>query len=245
MGRNRVAFALRWTRTAAGNRLEQARQLTSLAQLRADALLDLLIGDGIAAGGPLGHHAGGLPGAAGQPPEDPPPDEAPTAPAEPEPAEPEPAAAVDGDTGQEWDPAWPAEPYEPIGPHDVHPNPHGPPASRHDSHWHAFDGPELWPADWPGRWWHDPAVAAVAGHRKVAGPASPASPGGPAAGVAGPPGPATWTTPSHGPTADPPPPATSEHCAAATTCSNTPPAANSTNSHQECSCGKPHAVYSI
>ncbi|HEY8475128.1 MAG TPA: HNH endonuclease signature motif containing protein, partial [Natronosporangium sp.] len=46
-------------------------------------------------------------------------------------------------------------------PHDVHPDPTGPPADRHDDAWHDYDGPADWPADWPGRWQTDPAITAA------------------------------------------------------------------------------------
>ncbi|HEY8475117.1 MAG TPA: HNH endonuclease signature motif containing protein, partial [Natronosporangium sp.] len=48
-------------------------------------------------------------------------------------------------------------------PHDVHPDPTGPPADRHDDAWHDYDGPADWPADWPGRWQTDPAITAARG----------------------------------------------------------------------------------
>jgi hypothetical protein len=63
-----------------------------------------------------------------------------------------------------WDPRWPAEPPpERIGAHDVHPDPAGEPVDRWDAAGEAFDGADLWPPDWPGRWLTDPAVSAARG----------------------------------------------------------------------------------
>lgn len=74
-------------------------------QLRADALLDLVVGDGIALGEPVGHHTAGLPG--------PGPKQAAAAV--------EPAATVEpvACTVPEWDPEWPTEPTAPAEPGDL------------------------------------------------------------------------------------------------------------------------------
>lgn len=75
-----------WQRlTAIARSAKTAGDPRSIDQLRADALLDLLAGEGVAVGGPITSHTAGLPN-----------DEA-------EPAEPEPASPG-------WDPAWPSQP---------------------------------------------------------------------------------------------------------------------------------------
>jgi hypothetical protein len=187
-------------------------------QLRADALLDLLGGEGVAVGQPLTAHTAGLPvgepadpaPASGQQPTrartaDPRIDRAridragigdariggePAGGAEPTGGDPaggiagaapaggdgvggqpkvEPSAdpglaGRDGGVEPEWDPRWPpGPPPERIGAHDVHPDPTGEPVDRWDAAGQAFDGDDLWPPDWPGRWLHDPAVSAARG----------------------------------------------------------------------------------
>jgi hypothetical protein len=154
-----------------------------MEQLRADALLDLLVGEGVAVGASLTCHTAGMPDAA-EAPAGPPaatsmPDaaEAPAGP--PAAAGPPPPAHPPNGADDWWDPAWPAEPLERIGPHDVHPDPTGEPVDVHDESGRAFDGPGLWPVDWPGRWLADPAVTAARGGQLLAG--EPVAPGAGAA----------------------------------------------------------------
>jgi hypothetical protein len=161
--------AAAWERLSAIARsAKNAGDSRTMDQLRADALLDLLVGEGVAVGDPLTRHAAGLPGADGPPfAEDP----AATGPELPEPQQTEQAGQAGQGSDAGWDPAWPATPPpEQLGPHDVHPDPTGPPVDMRDEAGRAFDGPRLWPADWPGRWADDPAVAAA--DRRVPGPAS-------------------------------------------------------------------------
>jgi hypothetical protein len=154
--------AAAWDRlTAIARSAKSAGDSRTIDQLRADALLDLLIGEGVAVGEPLSRHTSGLPGAEGPPPGE-------LATAAPAPATcpndaapvPDGAGAIRDQSG--WDPTWPTEPPDRIGPHDVFPDPSGAPADANDQAWRDFDGPELWPVDWPGRWRADPAVTAAA-----------------------------------------------------------------------------------
>lgn len=150
--------AAAWERlTAIARAAKAAGDDRSTTQLRADAFLDLVIGEGVAIGEPLTHHTGGLPEAAAS---------RPTTSTGVE-SGPEsgagPATNPVSEAPPEWDPAWPLEPWEPIGPHDVRPDPDGEPVSWFDDAGQDFDGPDLWPADWPGRWIDDGAVAAAGG----------------------------------------------------------------------------------
>ncbi|HEY8473724.1 MAG TPA: DUF222 domain-containing protein [Natronosporangium sp.] len=159
--------AAAWERlTAIARAAKAAGDSRSVQQLRVDAFLDLLIGEGVAVGQPLTHRTGGLPDPdTHQPDADRPatavgamepspaveqvpspagaqeplpiaaepagacePAAAPAAAAEPA-ANPEAEPGVEAEAGSEsveWDPAWPSQPWEPIGPHDVHPDPTGP-----------------------------------------------------------------------------------------------------------------------
>jgi Domain of unknown function (DUF222) len=172
--------AAAWERlTAIGRAAKAAGDSRSLDQLRADAFLDLLVGEGVAVGDPLTHHTGGVPEAAGLPEHLPPP--AATTPANAgesdEPSGPVECAADAVAVPEGWDPAWPIRPWEPIGPRDLHPHPDGAPMNCFDDAGRDFDGRQLWPSDWPGRWIDDPAVAAAAGGRTPLGlPATPSNP---------------------------------------------------------------------
>jgi hypothetical protein len=168
--------------TAIARAAKSAGDPRSVDQLRADALLDLLIGEGVAVGEPLTYHTGGLPEAAGPPGPEPATSTANTGSA----ARATGAAGIASEAGvvgaasvaseagaagaagpagveEQWDPAWPVEPLESIGAHDVRPDPTGEPTDRWDQAGRSFDGPELWPVDWPGRWMADPAVVAAGG----------------------------------------------------------------------------------
>jgi uncharacterized protein DUF222 len=189
-----------WERlTAIARAARAAGDPRRLDQLRADAYLDLLNGEGVALGQPVTHHTGGLPETST---EDAPPaastaQESPGAePGSPDSSgEAEPGTtqsvmptvvAADAATGAHagqasdsatapasWDPAWPIEPWEPIGPHDLDPDPTGPPADWFDDAARDYDGPQLWPADWPGRWTDDPAVIAAGGRTPLGPPTNP------------------------------------------------------------------------
>jgi hypothetical protein len=155
--------AAAWERlTAIARAARSSGDRRTMDQLRSDALLDLVCGEGIAMGEPVTRHTAGLPGVdehgggasgSGSPGSS---------------GSGSPGGDFAGDTwpGTEWDQAWPAEPPpERIGPHDVRPDPTGAPVDAWDDAGWAFDGADLWPSDWPGRWLDDPAVASAAGAR--------------------------------------------------------------------------------
>ncbi|MPZ26739.1 MAG: DUF222 domain-containing protein [Micromonosporaceae bacterium] len=130
-----------WERlTAIARSAKTAGDPRSVDQLRADALLDLLVGEGVAVGGPLTRHTADLPGA-DEPPEH----------------EQKPPATGETPAGPGWDPQWPSQPPDQLGPHDVHPGPVDEPVDRWDEAGRAFDRGDPWPVDWPGPRLTDPA----------------------------------------------------------------------------------------
>jgi hypothetical protein len=159
--------AAAWERlTAIARAARAAGDDRTMDQLRADALLDLLVGEGVAVGEPVRRHLAGLPEADGHPwdgdPDGPPPAQ----------RDQRPAVTVAQPTG--WDPAWPVAPDDRLTADQVWPHPAGEPADSFDDAGRGFDGGDQWPPDWPGRWVDDLAVAA-AGHRGRPDLAHPAS----------------------------------------------------------------------
>ncbi len=180
--------AAAWERlTAIARAARAAGDDRTMDQLRADALLDLLVGEGVAVGGPVTRHLAGLPEADGRPFDDLPggPPPSPFATSAPD------RGGVDTDqrahdlgagTGQrahcpdtgrsahDWDPAWPVRPPDDLlRPDDLTSHPAAEPVDALDEAGTAYDGPDQWPSDWPGRWIHDPAVVAAGGGRDPLG----------------------------------------------------------------------------
>jgi hypothetical protein len=185
--------AAAWERlTAIARAARSAGDDRTMDQLRADALLDLLIGEGIAVGQPVGRHLAGLAEADGPPghmPLD-----------SPTPATAADTAAdtvadtvadtaantaantvadsmadrvADAAAGAQWDPAWPTGPDDRLSADQLSPHPAGPPVDVFDDAGQAYDGVD-WPSDWPGRWVDDPAVTAAGNGRDALGQPAPA-----------------------------------------------------------------------